>query len=741
MQHILEQVHLSGIRQALERVPNQISGVVKNAIHLIGLQEHSRANLALRTLALLTNSKAALTADALCDALGLAHILESDRYPDQLSRDEIPNIASIYESCKGLITVVEPTRIVTLAHHDIAKFMRENWENVFPKGLQAATARIYMVYLSLKVFSTGPCADAGSLSDRLRHYPLLDYASRYWHYHAREAFSLPEVGAMIRERAGRFLDAHNNVRSFLQVADMDPDTLQALQEGRLDGITLDTSSLEKISTLRVAARMGFTNIVQDLILRDPNSVLAKGIGGNSALHEASRAGWTEIVTILLDNGADPLAKDGKGKRPLYYAAERGHADVVSKLLLAGDVPSPEQPRSPVDQSEDETDGSEGSAREQLAEDQELQLEEAFCDAVNVGNVHATELLLRDNVGPNPSKKGVSALLLAVQGGHKVLVDLLLHHGADPDDSGPSNQPTPLHEAISLGHVKIAAALLNTGANMEAEDDVGRTALFKAVSAHDINGALLLLQYGASLLHTDRYQNTVLHEAVAVGAFDHSVLFIDQGIDLEIRNDRDFTPLMLAIESRSSRVVDYLLQSGASPCQLPARTDSPLLLATGVGNADVVALLVAKGAGPNERDGQTLTPLMLAASAGHIDIVRILLQAGADANSKDFQSRTPVMLAAAAGHVDVVRFLLNVGADINCRDQKSYTAVMHAASAGHSDVVRILRQAGAVFDRQDQESQNDISKGWNTNDIITARMISNREQAGMFSRNLGLQSVR
>ncbi|ETN85635.1 ankyrin repeat protein [Necator americanus] len=57
--------------------------------------------------------------------------------------------------------------------------------------------------------------------------------------------------------------------------------------------------------------------------------------GNTALHIASLAGQSLIVTILVENGANVNVQSLNGFTPLYMAAQENHEDVVRFLLSHG----------------------------------------------------------------------------------------------------------------------------------------------------------------------------------------------------------------------------------------------------------------------------------------------------------------------------------------------------------------------------------------------------------------------
>ena len=54
--------------------------------------------------------------------------------------------------------------------------------------------------------------------------------------------------------------------------------------------------------------------------------------GVTALLKAAAGGYTEIVKILLENGADVYAKTGAGNTALMKARERGHEAVVRLII-------------------------------------------------------------------------------------------------------------------------------------------------------------------------------------------------------------------------------------------------------------------------------------------------------------------------------------------------------------------------------------------------------------------------
>ena len=153
------------------------------------------------------------------------HVLDSNKGLSKLSEDAIPNPLSIIECCMGLIAIDPVTEVVALAHFDIAQYMEKYWEHLFSWREKLMLANITLAYLSMDAFSTGPCRQADAFIRRLEMYPFLEYASRHWGYHAREAMSLRDANAEQGKLkcigdVNRFLDARVNLDSSLQICDI-----------------------------------------------------------------------------------------------------------------------------------------------------------------------------------------------------------------------------------------------------------------------------------------------------------------------------------------------------------------------------------------------------------------------------------------------------------------------------------------------------------------------------------------
>ena len=544
---------------------------------MVKLQDENRAELAHRALALLTEAQAPLTAEALCHALGLARVLSYKKRPLKLDLEEIPNPESIIECCMGLIQVEPTTRVVTLAHYDLLQEMRKRWVEIFGPDQMARLAKTCIGYLLLADFSGGPCHETATLRGRLEEHPFLDYASHYWGYHARKSLLLPVCKADIKDDIHWFLTQPMNLALSLQVSNYDP-------EGKQKPLNIDSDSFLGLSGLQIASRHGLAAIVEDFLSMNLDVISISDRSGRTALHEAAQAGWDDIVSMLVDNGADPSLMDEEEKTPFFYAAECGHAGVISIL---------------------EKHHVRGDHHQRV-------LEEALWDAAEAGNTTVVEKLLHLGVNPNAEESEITAMAAASRRGHKQIIRLLLKKEASVScDDGLPSDSIPLHQAIRNGHVEIAALLLDCGANVQTRDILDRTALFEALSAPDIRGAVVLLMNGSDISCCDSMGNTILHEAARRGSVELASRFVDRGAGVTIPNKEGLTPLHLAARH---------------------------------GHLEIAALLLQIGATVDARDSTGSTPLMLAASAGNTHLCRVLLEFGAYVDEVKVGQKTPLYLA-------------------------------------------------------------------------------------------------
>lgn len=166
-------------------------------------------------------------------------------------------------------------------------------------------------------------------------------------------------------------------------------------------------------------------------------------------------------------------------------------------------------------------------------------------------------------------------------------------------------------------------------------------------------------------------------------------FLSSGVNLETRDERNWTPLMISSFNGKEEVAFLLIKCGAKIDARDINGYSPIHWAAFNGYDSVVKLLVQNGANPNALSNFGWTALMQAATRGHIMVVAQLLAGGAHINIISKDNWTALHKAAANGHADVVRLLLSKGADTTIEYQAGCTALTLAIKGKHDAIVSLL----------------------------------------------------
>jgi ankyrin repeat protein len=227
------------------------------------------------------------------------------------------------------------------------------------------------------------------------------------------------------------------------------------------------------------------------------------VSGLTHLHVAVGKGKVNVVTALINGGADVNQADAyENCTPIFIAARQGDAAMVKLLLDRG-------------------------------------------AQVNWKNVWQETALFR-----------------AAGAGHEGVVDLLLKRGADAKVKDKFGS-TALNRAASTG--KVALAMKLKGAGVGVVKTGPQSTLHYAAESGSIEMVKYALAEGCRVGEVDQFGHSALHVA-AMGGHEPLVRWLlGQGADVNARSQERFTPLHYAGEWRGNvETVQALLEWGASP---------------------------------------------------------------------------------------------------------------------------------------------------------------------------------
>ncbi len=373
--------------------------------------------------------------------------------------------------------------------------------------------------------------------------------------------------------------------------------------------------------------LGYTPLTQFLAFGDGSSRKLEMLLRNKAdpniyesippLKMAAIQNRLEFVKLLLEYGADPNAVDFFKSTALHSALEHNNTQMVRLLLEKG-----------------------------------------------------AKTGFLTNGKPLPNQNGLSELTIATIKKNKEAVELLLAHGADPNQYN-DQKFYPLLEAISAKEPETAELLVRAGANVNIVLAHNYTALHGAIEMGYNNLVELLLKNGAmtGLLSKDYSEDkfngiSELSRAVILKNTDAVKLLLSAGADPNLFNSQGVNPLAESIYSESYEITQMLLKAGADVNAVFSNGSSALHLAAIKKSSSLTEKLLVKGANPNIKTVNGITPLHEAAFAGDLKTSDLLIKYGAKVEDTDQLGRSAIQFANFQGHRSIVDTLVKSGASPN-----------------------------------------------------------------------------
>jgi ankyrin repeat protein len=244
----------------------------------------------------------------------------------------------------------------------------------------------------------------------------------------------------------------------------------------------------------------------------------------------------------------------------------------------------------------------------------------------------------------------------------------------------------------------------------------------AATRDDLNAVKDYLAQGADINAEDTGGDSALHHAVYMQNMDMARFLLSKGIDKEHQSHFGWTPLIAAASYKQPGMVEFLLEQGANPdAQVPNGGWSALYYAVQEKNIEVLKVLLKAPLNINATNTSQETPLMHAAWAAgekedRLPVVKALLEAGADPNTKDKRGNTALMHAVFQhqdfpGIVDVMRALIDAGADIDTKNNDGKTAADYTEERGFgnaSDFLKNEKEARELAQLQAEQRAREVA---------------------------------
>lgn len=412
----------------------------------------------------------------------------------------------------------------------------------------------------------------------------------------------------------------------------------------------------------------------------------------------------ESIYPVLASGADVNKKNRFKESPLTVAVEKNWPYVARELVRRGAWLDPD--KHDVNEVVDSKTGATRLIMMIMAGD----------------DGDSVKRILDEGADPDkPDRYGLTPLALARALKWPYVENLLLERGAKPDVKFPDPNQKVGHKGkndtpmlvyattYQACHANYFLALLKAGADPDATDPEGRTALYYAAVYDNAWHFDVLEDAGADIFKKSKDGASPLHMAAYNNHPDIVARILEKAPPQEINfatTSGHQTPLYLASgKEGADEVCEMLIGKGADVRIATDNGRTPLHQAALTGSPALVARLIALGADVNAAtNGDGDTPLIEAVRGDKPENLRLLLERGASIDkANESKYHHPLFMTASytlKHRGELARILLDHGADPNMRSTKELNAsdggdVLYQAISRHAlDTARELLKAGA-----------------------------------------------
>ena len=520
------------VRRTLDELPESLDGTYERVLKEIKKpnREHARRLLQCLVVAirpLHVSELAEVLAVDFDDKEGIPKLNPTWRWDDQEQ--------ALLSSCSSLIAIVESeeSRIVQFSHFSVKEFLTSarlatsigdiSGYHIVLEPAHAILAQACMGVL----LRSDDRVEEGVVRN---NSPLARYAAQHWVAHAQDE----KVSSCLRKGMEYLFDLERPYfAAWLELHDIDT----AFEFGSAFHDFTPYSKFDA-TPLYYAARSGFQDLVEHLVVNDPKQVNAQGGCYLTPLVAALASGHNRIAKFLHDNGAHPNVSGFGGKTPLHSAAFSGNFEMVQVLL----------------NYKAEVNAQESNGRTALHDASQGRHHEA-------GDANFALSLTK-------------------------ITRLLLEHGADVNVR-EVDRLTPLHVAARYGRIDVLRVLLEHCVS-GVTDDGRRTVFHEYVDARDSEDKTPLHSVSESPYWADPNFAPSLSNIVR--------LLLEYGADVNARRNDSFTPLHVAARYGRVELARILLEHGANVAAEDEDSKTASEYASEMGHKEITKLLLEHRAG-------------------------------------------------------------------------------------------------------------------------------------------------
>jgi len=335
------------------------------------------------------------------------------------------------------------------------------------------------------------------------------------------------------------------------------------------------------------------------------------------------------------------------------------------------------------------------------------------DVIDNGNIE--EIQNKINIGNvnTKNREGETLLIYAAKYvSNPKIIDVLVLKGADIE-AKDNKGATALIRAIKDNNARtdITAALINNRAGVNSKIEQYEDFMYPlmiAATRDNIDIIKFLIKAGANVNAIGKIEDETM-TALILASLDNENpeainILLSAGADINFRTEKDFTALLCAIGNKNPKIFEMLIDNGADVTMtfnwFDKKTTILHIYAEGGKDIKILDKLIFAGADINVKTSDNMTPLIYAASLGKDEFVERLIDKGADVTVKSKAGKITAlhMYAFSGKDTKILDKLIAAGSDINAKADynvnPTMTPLSFAVSAGNVVFVETLINEGA-----------------------------------------------
>uniref|UniRef100_A0A2K6MJJ9 Ankyrin repeat and death domain containing 1B n=1 Tax=Rhinopithecus bieti TaxID=61621 RepID=A0A2K6MJJ9_RHIBE len=284
-------------------------------------------------------------------------------------------------------------------------------------------------------------------------------------------------------------------------------------------------------------------------------------------------------------------------------------------------------------------------------------------------------------------------------------------------------------AAKSNNLDLMEKLSENKVNINAVNNMNRTALHFAVGRSHLSAVDFLLKHKARVDVADKHGLTVIHLAAWSGSLEVMLMLVKAGADQRAKNQDGMNALHFAAQSNHVRIVEYLIQDLhlKDLNQPDEKGRKPFLLAAERGHVEMIEKLTFLNLHTSEKDKEGNTALHLAAKHGHSPAVQVLLTQWQDINEMNELNISSLQIATRNGHASLVNFLLSENVDLHQKVEPKESPLHLAVINNHITVVNSLLSAQHDIDILNQQGKTALALASRSNHSLVVDMLIKAER--------------